>query len=74
MLTGWSIENRFLRPRGKFRFVEESHDGDAKQVLGQTIPAGGGATGRRAGPDDLCETSLDGALHRRENGALISRP
>lgn len=40
--TGWSIENRFLRPRGKFRFVEENHDNDAKQVLGQTIASGGG--------------------------------
>jgi uncharacterized protein (DUF1800 family) len=40
--TGWSIENRFLRPRGKFRFIEENHDGGEKQVLGHTIPAEGG--------------------------------
>ena len=40
--TGWSIENRFLRPRGKFRFIEENHDNGSKQVLGQTIASGGG--------------------------------
>jgi uncharacterized protein (DUF1800 family) len=40
--TGWSIENRFLRPRGKFRFLAENHDDGEKTVLGHRIPAGGG--------------------------------
>ena len=40
--TGWAIERRFLRPRGKFRFIEELHDEGSKLVLGNTIPAGGG--------------------------------
>ncbi len=40
--TGWSIERRFLRPRGKFRFIEENHDTGAKHFLGQTLAEGGG--------------------------------
>jgi uncharacterized protein (DUF1800 family) len=40
--TGWTIEDRFLRPKGKLRFVEERHDDGAKLVLGNVIPAGGG--------------------------------
>lgn len=40
--TGWSIENRFLHPRGKFRFIEENHDDGEKSVLGKKIVAGGG--------------------------------
>lgn len=40
--TGWSIENRFLRPRGKFVFDAEKHDDGMKEVLGHHIPAGGG--------------------------------
>jgi uncharacterized protein (DUF1800 family) len=40
--TGWGIERRFLRPRGKFRFIEELHDKGAKRLLGTEIPAGGG--------------------------------
>ncbi len=40
--TGWQIETRFLRPRGKFHFNETAHDDTAKTVLGQTIPAEGG--------------------------------
>ena len=41
-LTGWGIENRFMRPRGHFRFDPDRHDDGEKTVLGQTIPAGGG--------------------------------
>jgi len=41
-LTGWTIENRFLRRRGTFRFDEARHDNGAKTVLGTRIPAGGG--------------------------------
>jgi uncharacterized protein (DUF1800 family) len=40
--TGWSIENRFLRPRGKFRFIAENHDDGPKVVLGNPIAPGGG--------------------------------
>lgn len=40
--TGWTIERRFLRPRGKFRFDPDLHDTGEKNVLGEKIPAGGG--------------------------------
>ena len=40
--TGWTIENRFMRPRGQFRFDPERHDDGKKVVLGHEIPAGGG--------------------------------
>ncbi|MBX3118194.1 MAG: DUF1800 domain-containing protein [Fimbriimonadaceae bacterium] len=40
--TGWQIENRFLYPRGKFRFNTGVHDKGSKRVLGKTIPANGG--------------------------------
>ncbi len=40
--TGWTIENRFLHPRGTFRFDESVHDDQEKTVLGQRIPPGGG--------------------------------
>lgn len=40
--TGWTVEERFLRPRGAFRFEPTQHDSGEKQVLGQRIPAGGG--------------------------------
>lgn len=40
--TGWTIENRFGRPRGRFRFDESLHDPGEKSVLGHRIPAGGG--------------------------------
>jgi uncharacterized protein (DUF1800 family) len=40
--TGWTIETRFLRPRGKLRFDPERHDDGQKLVLGHVIPAGGG--------------------------------
>jgi hypothetical protein len=40
--TGWTIENRFLRRRGNFRFDEALHDNGSKKVLGVPIPAGGG--------------------------------
>ena len=41
-LTGWTVENRFLRRRGSFRFDPERHDDGAKTVLGVRIPPGGG--------------------------------
>ncbi len=40
--TGWTIENRFLRPRDRFRFEPDAHDEGTKQVLGHTIPSNGG--------------------------------
>lgn len=40
--TGWSIENRFMRAKGQFRFDPDAHDEGAKTVLGHRIPAGGG--------------------------------
>lgn len=40
--TGWTLEDRFMRHRGAFRFVPELHDDGEKYVLGQRIPPGGG--------------------------------
>lgn len=40
--TGWTIEDRFLRARGHFRFDPERHDKRKKVVLGHQIAAGGG--------------------------------
>jgi uncharacterized protein (DUF1800 family) len=40
--TGWTIETRFLRPKGTLRFDPDRHDDGSKLVLGQVIPAGGG--------------------------------
>lgn len=38
-LTGWTIETRFLRPKGRFRFDPDLHDNSGpKRVLGTTIP------------------------------------
>jgi uncharacterized protein (DUF1800 family) len=41
-LTGWTIEDRFMQPRGNFRFDKDLHDDGAKVVLGHRIPPGGG--------------------------------
>lgn len=41
-LSGWTLETRFLRPRGRLRFDETRHDDGEKTVLGHLIPAGGG--------------------------------
>ena len=41
-LSGWTIENRFLRPKGRVRFDPERHDDGPKLVLGHAIPARGG--------------------------------
>jgi uncharacterized protein (DUF1800 family) len=40
--TGWGIENRFLRAKGRFRFDAERHDEGRKKVLGKVIPPNGG--------------------------------
>ncbi|MDW8105195.1 MAG: DUF1800 domain-containing protein [Armatimonadota bacterium] len=40
--TGWTVEERFLRPRGAFRFDPAQHDDGEKRVLGRRLPAGGG--------------------------------
>lgn len=40
--TGWGIENRFLRPKGKFVFDPDKHDDGVKHVLGHFVPAGAG--------------------------------
>jgi uncharacterized protein (DUF1800 family) len=40
--TGWGIEDRFLMPKGKFRFDPDRHDTGAKTVFGIGIPAGRG--------------------------------
>lgn len=40
--TGWTVEDRFLRRRGTFRFDSGLHDNASKTVLGVKIPAGGG--------------------------------
>lgn len=41
-LTGWGIEDRFLRHLGTLRWEPTRHDDGEKIVLGQKIPAGGG--------------------------------
>ncbi|MBW3623861.1 MAG: DUF1800 domain-containing protein, partial [Armatimonadetes bacterium] len=41
-LTGWTLEDRFLRRKGTFRFDPAQHDDGPKTVLGTTIPSGGG--------------------------------
>jgi hypothetical protein len=40
--TGWTVEDRFLRRRGTFRFDQSRHDDGEKIVLSHKIPAGGG--------------------------------
>lgn len=40
--TGWTIENRFMRPKDRFRFDPDIHDTGEKTVLGRRIPADGG--------------------------------
>lgn len=45
--TGWTVEQRFLRPRGKFHFEAGWHDDAPKRLLGQTISAGGKRDGER---------------------------
>lgn len=40
--TGWGIEDRFLRAKGKFRFDAERHDDGPKSFLGVKLAAGGG--------------------------------
>lgn len=45
--TGWTIEDRFLHPRGKLRFDPDRHDDGPKLVLGHVIPAGGGENDAR---------------------------
>jgi uncharacterized protein (DUF1800 family) len=41
-LTGWGIEEGFLKRVGTFRFDPSRHDDGTKTVLGTAIPAGGG--------------------------------
>lgn len=36
--TGWTVENRFLRPKGRFRFDADLHDDGEKTVLGHRLP------------------------------------
>ena len=42
-LTGWSVEEEGPR-RGGFIFRPEHHDGGAKQIMGLSLPAGGGVS------------------------------
>lgn len=41
-LTGWTIESRFLKPRGTFHFDPSRHDNGEKTVLGHVMAASGG--------------------------------
>jgi len=45
--TGWTTENRFLRPRGAFRYDPDRHDQGTKTVLGHEIKSGGEEEGDR---------------------------
>ncbi len=53
-LTGWTIESRFWRQRGRFRFDPDFHDDGPKRVLGQDIAAGGGVKDGERVLDILC--------------------
>lgn len=39
--TGWTVERRFLRPKGQFRFDETIHDSQPKTFFGEAIVSGG---------------------------------
>ncbi len=52
-LTGWTLENRFLRHKGAFRYVPELHDDGRKMVLGHVIERGGGESDGEAVLDIL---------------------
>ena len=54
-LSGWTIENRFLRPKGHVRFDAARHDDGPKLVLGHAIPAGGGARDAEAVASIVCD-------------------
>lgn len=41
-LTGWGVEDQFLRRNGQLRWEPSRHDDGEKTVLGTKIPAGGG--------------------------------
>ncbi len=43
-LTGWTVRSEELFGKGKVEFKPHRHDDGAKVVLGQNIPAGGGAS------------------------------
>jgi uncharacterized protein (DUF1800 family) len=51
--TGWGLEDRFLRPKGKFRFDPDRHDDGLKNVLGHQIGPGGGQSDGEAVLDIL---------------------
>lgn len=43
--TGWTVETRFLKPKGRFRFDESIHDAGPKTVLGELVSPGGSEEG-----------------------------
>ena len=69
-LSGWTVEDRFLRPRGQIRFDAEAHDDGAKTVLGHRIPAGGG---ERDADAVLNLVALHPATARHLAGKLVRR-
>jgi uncharacterized protein (DUF1800 family) len=80
--TGWTVETRFLRPKGKIRFDPDLHDDGRKTVLGHTIPAGGGEKDAQLVLNILCahpstahfiSAKLVRYFHGQEDSALISR-
>ena len=44
--TGWTVEDRFLRPKGRFRFDEDVHDAGPKTILGTPLKTTGADQGR----------------------------
>jgi len=52
-LSGWTYGHTFLR-QDRVRFVPENHDNGAKTVLGERIPAGGGADDLERVLDIVC--------------------
>ena len=78
--TGWTIENRFLRPKGKLRFDPELHDDGQKLVLGHVIPPGGGEKDAETVLQILCahpstarfiSTKLTRYFHGQDDPAII---
>ncbi|MCC6730464.1 MAG: DUF1800 domain-containing protein [Chthonomonadales bacterium] len=65
--TGWTVERRFLRARGRFRFEAELHDDGEKTVLGHRIAPGGG---RRDGERVLGILAAHPATARHVGGKL----
>lgn len=64
-LSGWTIENRPFRPRGRFRFNAEWHDEKPKRILGREFA--------QAGPEDAEAAIRMIALHPATAGFVATK-